>query len=81
VSRKTALQGCPSSLTTLARPQYIYESIRAATEILVICVESLHPGGALPYLPSRFTLLFQYGAVFLLKVRHALEQRLDREPR
>lgn len=50
-----------------ADARYIYESIRAATQILLICVDSLHPGGVLPYLPSRFHLFFQYAAVFLLK--------------
>jgi hypothetical protein len=39
--------------------------------LLHICVDSLHPGGALPFLPSRYLLWFTYGAIVLLKVSHS----------
>jgi hypothetical protein len=51
--------------------RYIYQSVDAARELLLICVDSLHPGGALPFLPSRFLLWFVYGALFLLKALYS----------
>lgn len=39
----------------------------AARELIHICVDNLYPGGALPYLPSRYLLWFTYGAIVLLK--------------
>ncbi|KAI5118828.1 hypothetical protein M0805_009406 [Coniferiporia weirii] len=47
--------------------RFILEAIDAATELLHICVERLHPSGAMSYLPWRFFLYFQYAGVFLLK--------------
>ncbi|ORX40516.1 hypothetical protein BD324DRAFT_574415 [Kockovaella imperatae] len=47
--------------------RYIFQSCDAARSLLRICVDSLHPGGALPYLPSRFLLWFTYAAILLLK--------------
>jgi hypothetical protein len=48
--------------------RYILQSCDAARTLLHICVDSLHPGGALPFLPSRYLLWFTYAAIFLLKV-------------
>jgi hypothetical protein len=48
--------------------RYILQSCDAAQALLHICVDSLYPGGALPYLPSRYLLWFTYGALVLLKV-------------
>jgi len=48
------------------------QSCDAARALLLICVDSLYPGGALPYLPSRFLLWFTYGALVLLKVKPRL---------
>jgi hypothetical protein len=51
--------------------RYILQSCDAARTLLHICVDSLHPGGALPFLPSRYLLWFTYAAIFLLKVSPA----------
>ncbi|CED83259.1 Zn(2)-C6 fungal-type DNA-binding domain [Phaffia rhodozyma] len=53
----------------LASPdsKFIMESIDAARQLLMLCTERLHPGGALPFLPARFFLWFTYASVFLLK--------------
>ena len=48
--------------------RYIFQSCDAARALLEICVNRLHPGGALPYLPWRFLLWFTYASVLLLKV-------------
>jgi hypothetical protein len=48
--------------------RYIFQSCDAARALLHICVDSLHPGGSLPFLPSRYLLWFTYGAIVLLKV-------------
>jgi hypothetical protein len=48
--------------------RYIFQSCDSARALLEICVDRLHPGGALPYLPWRFLLWFTYAAVLLLKV-------------
>ncbi|KAH8107514.1 hypothetical protein DFH11DRAFT_1732247 [Phellopilus nigrolimitatus] len=47
--------------------RFILEAIDACYELLHICVERLHPSGAMSYLPWRFFLYFQYAGVFLLK--------------
>ncbi|WVO16705.1 hypothetical protein L204_104386 [Cryptococcus depauperatus] len=47
--------------------RYIFQMCDAARELIHICVYNLYPGGALPYLPSRFLLWFTYGAIVLLK--------------
>lgn len=51
--------------------RYIFQSIEAARALLHICVDSLHPGGALPYLPNRFLLWFTYGAIVLIKAMYS----------
>lgn len=47
--------------------RYIFQMCDAARELIHICVDNLYPGGALPYLPSRYLLWFTYGAIVLLK--------------
>ena len=39
--------------------RFILEAIDAATELLHMCIERLHPSGAMTYLPWRFFLYFQ----------------------
>ncbi|GFZ50946.1 hypothetical protein JCM24511_08704 [Saitozyma sp. JCM 24511] len=51
--------------------RYILQSCDAARTLLHICVDSLHPGGALPFLPSRYLLWFTYAAIFLLKALYS----------
>lgn len=51
--------------------RYIFQSIDAARKLLQLCVESLAPGGALPYLPNRFLLWFTYAAILLLKAMYS----------
>lgn len=51
--------------------RYIFQSIDAARQLLHICVDSLAPGGALPYLPNRFLLWFTYAAILLLKAMYS----------
>ncbi|WOO81900.1 Transcriptional activator ARO80 [Vanrija pseudolonga] len=51
--------------------RYIFQSIDAARQLLHICVDRLHPGGALPYLPNRFLLWFTYAAIVLLKALYS----------
>ncbi|WVR09565.1 hypothetical protein IAU60_006634 [Kwoniella sp. DSM 27419] len=51
--------------------RYIFHMCDAARELLHICVDNLYPGGALPYLPSRFLLWFTYGAIVLLKALYS----------
>lgn len=46
----------------------IFQSCDAARTLLHICIDSLYPGGAVPYLPSRYLLWFTYAAILLLKV-------------
>jgi hypothetical protein len=58
--------------------RYIFQSIDAARELLHICVDSLFPGGALPYLPSRYLLWFTYAAIVMLKVGLSLVVANDR---
>ena len=57
--------------------RYIFQSCDAAKTLLHICVDSLHPGGALPYLQSRFLLWFTYAAIVLLKVCRAQGARVS----
>ncbi|KLO12871.1 hypothetical protein SCHPADRAFT_928922 [Schizopora paradoxa] len=47
--------------------RFILEAIDAATDLLKICVDKLHPSNTLSYLPWRFFLYFSYAGVFLLK--------------
>ncbi|ADV23934.1 specific RNA polymerase II transcription factor, putative [Cryptococcus gattii WM276] len=47
--------------------RYIFQMCDTARELIHICVDNLYPGGALPYLPSRYLLWFTYGAIVLLK--------------
>ncbi|KAK6909061.1 hypothetical protein I203_103072 [Kwoniella mangroviensis CBS 8507] len=51
--------------------RYIFHMCDAAREILTICVDKLHPGGALPYLPTRHVLWFTYAAIVLLKALYS----------
>ncbi|WVQ84547.1 hypothetical protein IAT38_006701 [Cryptococcus sp. DSM 104549] len=51
--------------------RYIFQMCDAARELIHICVDNLYPGGALPYLPSRFLLWFTYGAIVLLKALYS----------
>lgn len=51
--------------------RYIFQSIDAARQLLHICIDRLHPGGALPYLPNRFLLWFTYAAILLLKAMYS----------
>lgn len=51
--------------------RYIFQSIDAGRQLLHICVDRLHPGGALPYLPNRFLLWFTYAAIVLLKALYS----------
>lgn len=54
--------------------RYILQCNDAARALLHICTDSLAPGGALPYLPSRYLLWFTYAAIVLLKVGKLLAQ-------
>lgn len=51
--------------------RYIVKSCDAARTLLHICVDSLFPGGALPFVPSRYLLWFTYAAIVLLKAVYA----------
>jgi hypothetical protein len=51
--------------------RYIFQSCEAARTLLHICVNSLSPGGALPFLPSRYLLWFTYAAIVLLKALYS----------
>lgn len=51
--------------------RYIFQSCDAARTLLHICVNSLSPGGALPFLPSRYLLWFTYAAIVLLKALYS----------
>jgi hypothetical protein len=51
--------------------RYIVQCNDAARALLRICVENLFPGGALPYLPSRYLLWFTYAAIVLLKALYS----------
>jgi hypothetical protein len=56
--------------------RYIVQSNDAARALLHICVDSLYPGGALPYLPSRYLLWFTYAAIVLLKASRTSKSKL-----
>lgn len=51
--------------------RYIFQACDAARALLRICVDSMYPGGALPYLPSRYSLWFTYAAIVLLKALYS----------
>ena len=51
--------------------RYIVQCNDAARALLRICVDNLFPGGALPYLPSRYLLWFTYAAIVLLKALYS----------
>lgn len=51
--------------------RYIFQSCDAARTLLHICTDSLGPGGALPFLPSRYLLWFTYAAIVLLKALYS----------
>ncbi|KAK9446870.1 uncharacterized protein V1518DRAFT_435512 [Limtongia smithiae] len=77
---KEALNGTPSkrlSLRNIIFPRglvgspdakFILESEQAAIGLLEICINSLHAGGALAYLPARFYWYITYAVVFLIKL-------------
>ncbi|KAK9321836.1 hypothetical protein V1517DRAFT_325276 [Lipomyces orientalis] len=48
--------------------KFIIESKKAATEVLNLCNDKLHAGGALAYLPSRYYGYISYAVVFLIKI-------------
>lgn len=58
----------PRGITGTADSKFILEAIKGASDLILICVNELFPGGALPYLPSRFYGYINYAAVFLIKV-------------
>ncbi|KAK9459234.1 uncharacterized protein V1516DRAFT_679389, partial [Lipomyces oligophaga] len=58
----------PRGLTGSPDAKFILESEKAAVELLTICIDKLHNGGALAYLPSRFYDYISYAVVFLIKV-------------
>ncbi|KAK9234579.1 hypothetical protein V1525DRAFT_412614 [Lipomyces kononenkoae] len=48
--------------------KFIIESKMAATDLLSVCIDKLHAGGALAYLPSRYYGYISYAVVFLIKI-------------
>ena len=64
---RAALSLFPRGAAHSPDARYIFQSCDSARALLRICVDSLHPGGALPFLPSRFLLWFTYAAILLLK--------------
>ncbi|ODN73405.1 hypothetical protein L202_07931 [Cryptococcus amylolentus CBS 6039] len=64
---RPALSLFPRGAAQSPDARYIFQMCDAAREMLHICVDNMYPGGALPYLPSRFLLWFTYGAIVLLK--------------
>ncbi|KAK9234098.1 hypothetical protein V1525DRAFT_435945 [Lipomyces kononenkoae] len=48
--------------------KFIIESKKAATDLLNLCIDKLHAGGALAYLPSRYYGYISYAVVFLVKI-------------
>lgn len=65
----TALSLFPRGAAHSPDARYIFQSCESARALLEICVNRLHPGGALRYLPWRYLLWFTYASVLLLKVR------------
>lgn len=57
----------PAGLTASPDAKFILEAIDAAADLLRLVTDRLHPGGALPFLPWRFFMMFSYAGVFLLK--------------
>ncbi|KAM0754657.1 hypothetical protein T439DRAFT_118591 [Meredithblackwellia eburnea MCA 4105] len=57
----------PSGLVASPDAKFILEAIDAAADLLRLVTDRLHPGGALPFLPWRFFMMFSYAGVFLLK--------------
>ncbi|OCF34202.1 specific RNA polymerase II transcription factor [Kwoniella heveanensis BCC8398] len=68
---RPALSLFPRGAAASPDARYIFHMCDAARELLHICVNNLYPGGALPYLPSRFLLWFTYGAIVLLKALYS----------
>ncbi|KAK9317220.1 hypothetical protein V1524DRAFT_423613 [Lipomyces starkeyi] len=58
----------PRGLAGSPDSKFIIESKKAATELLNICIDKLHAGGALAYLPSRYYGYISYAVVFLIKI-------------
>ncbi|KAK9454595.1 hypothetical protein V1511DRAFT_460788 [Dipodascopsis uninucleata] len=58
----------PRGLAGSPDAKFIIESQNSAVELLEICVDHLHAGGALAYLPSRYYGYISYAVVFLIKV-------------
>ncbi|KAL8286374.1 hypothetical protein RQP46_004391 [Phenoliferia psychrophenolica] len=57
----------PAGLVASPDAKFILEAIDAAADLLRLVTDRLHPGGALPFLPWRFFMMFSYAGVFLLK--------------
>ncbi|WVQ94853.1 hypothetical protein IAU59_001936 [Kwoniella sp. CBS 9459] len=68
---RPALSLFPRGAAASPDARYIFHMCDAARELLHICVNNLYPGGALPYLPSRFLLWFTYAAIVLLKALYS----------
>ncbi|KAK9249648.1 hypothetical protein V1507DRAFT_470026 [Lipomyces tetrasporus] len=80
IKYKEALSMAPQDRPTLANivfprglagspdSKFIIESKKAATELLNLCIDKLHAGGALAYLPSRYYGYISYAVVFLIKI-------------
>ncbi|KAJ8098094.1 hypothetical protein POJ06DRAFT_258536 [Lipomyces tetrasporus] len=58
----------PRGLAGSPDSKFIIESKKAATELLNLCIDKLHAGGALAYLPSRYYGYISYAVVFLIKI-------------
>ncbi|KAK9321839.1 hypothetical protein V1517DRAFT_159411 [Lipomyces orientalis] len=58
----------PRGLGGSADSKFIIESKNAAIELLSLCIDKLHAGGALAYLPSRYYGYISYAVVFLIKI-------------
>ncbi|WVW86321.1 hypothetical protein I302_108363 [Kwoniella bestiolae CBS 10118] len=70
-SQNTKLSLFPRGAAQSPDARYIFHMCDAAREILNICVNKLYPGGALPYLPTRYLLWFTYAAIVLLKALYS----------
>ncbi|WVF67254.1 hypothetical protein IAT40_002002 [Kwoniella sp. CBS 6097] len=68
---RPALSLFPRGAAASPDARYIFHMCDAARELLHICVNNLYPGGALPYLPSRFLLWYTYAAIVLLKALYS----------
>ncbi|KAK9472025.1 uncharacterized protein V1510DRAFT_435862 [Dipodascopsis tothii] len=58
----------PRGLIGSPDAKFIIEAKVAATEILRLCIDKLHPGGALAYMPARYYGYISYAVVFLIKI-------------